>query len=93
MTPEFEIHPKCLFTELHDGTGVVLHLDTKIYYTLNETGVFVWKEIESSPSSSDALVARVAENFDVEPAHAKSDIDALLGTLVAEGLVQRVDGE
>lgn len=91
MTHAFKIHPKCLLTELDDGTGVVLHLDTKIYYTLNETGVFVWKDIESSASTSDALLARVAETFDVEPAHAKSDIDALLGTLLAEGLVQRVD--
>lgn len=92
MSHTFKIHPKCLLTELDDGSGVVLHLDTKVYYTLNETGVFVWKDIESSPSSSEALLARVAENFDVEPAHAKSDIDALLGTLVAEGLVLRVDG-
>ena len=41
-------HPQVLFTEIDDGSGVLLHLDTKFYYTLNATGVVVWKALARS---------------------------------------------
>jgi hypothetical protein len=81
------LHPKCLLTELDDGTGVVLHLDTKLYYTLNETGVFVWKELDASPNGIEGLVQRLTESFEVETERARADVDAVLRTLLDEGLV------
>jgi hypothetical protein len=35
-----------ILTELGDGMGVLLHLGTKFYYTLNATGVAAWKALE-----------------------------------------------
>jgi hypothetical protein len=92
MILPFKVHPKCLLTELDDGTGVVLHLDTKVYYTLNETGVFVWKDLECSPRGAEALVIRLTETFEVEREQAQADVATLLETLLSEGLLQRVDG-
>ncbi len=92
MIHPFKVHPKCLLTELDDGTGVVLHLDTKVYYTLNETGVFVWKDLECSPRGAEALVIRLTETFEVEREQAQADVATLLETLLSEGLLQRVDG-
>lgn len=87
MSDRFTLHPKCLLTELDDGTGVVLHLDTKLYYTLNDTGVFVWKELEASPRGTEALVLRLTESFEVNSEHARADLGALLRTLLEEGLI------
>ena len=87
MNARFTIHPKCLLTELDDGTGVVLHLDRKIYYTLNETGVFVWKELAVSPRGADALITRLVETFEVERERAQVDLNGILATFVSEGLV------
>jgi hypothetical protein len=87
MSDRFHTNPKCLLTELDDGTGVVLHLDTKLYYTLNETGVFVWKELEAAPQPAEALAAALLENFEVEPDRATLDLALVLETLVSEGLV------
>jgi hypothetical protein len=66
----------------------VLHLDTKLYYTLNETGVFLWKEIEAKPQAAEALVSALSATFEVEPARAALDLASVLETLVAEGLVR-----
>lgn len=88
MTGPFQTNAKCLLTELEDGTGVVLHLDTKLYYTLNETGVFVWKCLESEQLDEDALLARLLNEFEVEPDRARADLTLVLGTLSREGLVQ-----
>lgn len=41
----YRIHPSVLFTDLEDGTSVLLHLDSKFYYTLNESGTIIWKAL------------------------------------------------
>lgn len=83
MTP----NPRVLLTRLADGTGVLLHLDTKLYFTLNETGVFVWDQLEGGAADVDALVAALLEEFDVDEATARADVDVLVQQLQAEKLV------
>lgn len=82
-------HPRCLLTELTDGTGVLLHLDSKFYYTLNETGLFVWKALGRGERDPGALVRLLCDEFDVDDETARHDIGALLDDLIAEGLVTR----
>jgi hypothetical protein len=82
--------PQVLFTELDDGTGVLLQLDTKFYYTLNPTAVAVWKAIAGaagSPSAAPAIVERLTREFRVERDEAARDVDHVLAELVADGLV------
>jgi hypothetical protein len=88
MNDRFTLHPKCLLTELDDGTGVVLHLDTKLYYTLNETGVFVWRMLDAAPLDRDALLERLTEEFEVEVERARTDLAGILDSLVTEGLAR-----
>lgn len=85
------LNPKCLLTELGDGTGVVLDLDTKFYYTLNRTGVIVWKGLAAAPSGAAAagLAEMLMTEFAVEPDVAEGDVRTLLQTLLDEGLVKR----
>ena len=79
---------RCLLTELGDGTGVLLHLDTKFYYTLNRTGLVLWKAAVETPRKSvDELARRLAEAFAVDEPTAKADVEALLSELDGEGLV------
>jgi Coenzyme PQQ synthesis protein D (PqqD) len=81
-------HPQVLFTEIDDGTGVLLHLDTKFYYTLNATGVAVWKALrDRSGASVPAIAERLAAEFRVGLEQAHADVDALLRELRADGLV------
>jgi hypothetical protein len=80
--------PKVLFTEIDDGTGVLLHLDTKFYYTLNATGVVVWKALaDRSVESSGAIAERLVAAFRVEREVAERDIEALIAELLEGGLV------
>ena len=79
-------NPQALFTEIDDGSGVLLHLDTKFYYTLNPTAVVVWKGLLAS-ADADALAAGLVAEFRVELDDARRDVAAVLDDLVAEGLV------
>ncbi len=83
--------PRALLTELGDGTGVVLDLDTKFYFTLNRTGVLVWKELvtRKDGATPHALAALLVKQFDVEPDAALADVLVILETMGDEGLLAR----
>ena len=79
---------KIILTELGDGTGVLLHLGTKFYYTLNATGVFVWKLIASQQATTaDDIASHLQQRFAVSHEQAKTDARLLLQELIAEELL------
>lgn len=83
-------NPRCLLTVLEDGNGVLLHLDTKFYFTLNSTGVFVWQCLEKKPliAQSDLqLASQLAQEFEVDLDTATADVRALVSELLEESLV------
>jgi len=78
-----------MMTPLHDGTGVVLHLNTKIYFTLNATGVAAWEAIAAGDVPTAQRVAeRLVESFDVELPTALADATAIIEELFAAGLLE-----
>jgi hypothetical protein len=89
VSARLSVPKSVLLTELADGTGVLLDLQTKFYYTLNATGLFLWKSVVAGTSAPAALAVQVAEAFEVEPAVAEADTRELLGELVAEGLLSQ----
>lgn len=86
----YRANPRVLLTAMADQTAVLLNLDTKFYYTLNATGVTVWKKLGSPATATvDELVNAVVAEFDVDASTARADIDALLTTLLDEGMISR----
>jgi len=90
MAPAREIkqHEKCLLTELADGTGVLLHLETKFYFTLNATGVAVWKAVGAGARTELDVAQRLCEEFEVDPETARADLAGLLAMMLNEGLLR-----
>jgi hypothetical protein len=80
-------NPQVLFTEIDDGSGVLLHLETKFYFTLNPTAVVVWKALRDGAADVGAIAARLVAEFRVELDEARRDVAAVLDDLVADGLL------
>jgi hypothetical protein len=77
-----------VLTELQDGTGVLLNLQTRFYFTLNATGVEAWKLLGDGVPDAATLALRLAAAFpDADPAAVRADVEALLAELVREALV------
>jgi hypothetical protein len=78
-----------ILTEMKDGTGVLLDLRSKFYFTLNDTGVAVWKMLAAGESPDPLeLAGKIAQKFDVPSVEAaEADVRALLAELTAEGLL------
>ncbi len=85
--PLLTLTPRCLFTEVGDGTGVALHLDSRVYFTLNATGVTLWKRLATGPASLDALTELLVAEYDVDEPTARGDVDTLISQLIEKDLV------
>jgi hypothetical protein len=80
---------EAVLTELKDGTGVLLHLGSKHYYTLNATGVLCWKLLSAGEATTAAALAAAvsARHPEADQAAVRADVGALLAELAAEKLV------
>ncbi len=82
----YTISPDAAFAAVEDG-AVVLHMGTKRYYSLNETGTFVWRRLEHGIERAE-IVSQVVHEYDVGIAEAEIAVPRLLDELVQESLIQ-----
>ena len=73
-------------TEFDGGEGILVDLNTKRYYELNETALLVWKGLEKGLGIDD-IVAEVMVEYDVQPEHARSSVETLMTRLRSYQLV------
>ena len=70
-----------------DDGAVLLHMGTKRYFSLNETGAEVWRLLEEGIAIDD-IPQRLSERFDVTADDARSAVDELINALAAEQLLE-----
>lgn len=73
------------------GEVAILHLQSGIYYSLNETGARVWDLIQETQSVS-AVLAALLDEYDVAEDDCERYVLALLNDLHAEKLIQVRNG-
>lgn len=85
----YRIHPSVLFTDLEDGTSVLLHLESKHYYTLNETGTIIWRALmQNEGAAEDELAHSLATSvFGVEKEVLQNDLKEMFGEMVSEHIL------
>ena len=78
-------NPSVACTELDDG-AVLLNLDTKYYFNLNETGLRIWQIMEEFRTPAE-IAGKLACEYDVDEERATASVLRLLGELKKEELV------
>jgi hypothetical protein len=83
-------HPEVVDTEL-EGEGVVLlHLESQIYFSLNETGTLIWKAMKQG-LTLQKICQRLQEEFHVGEDQAEQSVLALTRELAQHKLVQKAE--
>jgi len=75
-----------IFTDLDGLEGVLVDLNTKKYYQLNETASLIWRGLEKRLSVNH-IASELSENYDVTMDRAVSSIRNALGDFAAHKLV------
>ena len=70
---------------VEDG-AVLLHMRTKRYYSLNETGAAIWQLLEEEVTVNE-IGARLVDRYDVDRRAADDAVASLLAALTAETLI------
>jgi hypothetical protein len=88
LAPETVLHPhpSLVFTRLDDTEAVLLHLDTKRYYTLNETGTRIWELLQQGRSTQE-IVQALQEDYAVTDEEVIPVLLTFVEELRQEGLV------
>lgn len=84
----YRIVPDALSASLSDG-AVLLHLYSKRYYSLNDTGTRVWELLRQEASDGE-IVETLTREYDVDAADAERAVRLLLEELLAEHLIEAV---
>ncbi len=77
-------HEGVVYTNLEDG-AVLLHLETRFYYSLNEVGQAIWRLLDSAESLEDLLQKLEAE-YEVGTQQATESVSKFLQELESEQL-------
>lgn len=88
MTQRYSRHPDLRLTALA-GEGVVLHLGSRRYFTVNETGLAILEALQE-PREFNELVAAVCAEFEVTVEVARETTEAFLAQCL-EAAVIRAD--
>jgi hypothetical protein len=71
--------------------AVLVHLRTNRIYNLNRTGARLWVLL-SQGWTRQAIKGQLLQEFDVEESSLEVEIESLLASLAAEGLIAADDG-
>lgn len=73
-------------TDFDGGEGILVDLNTKRYYQLNETAMIVWRGLEQGKSVGE-IVADVTSAYEVETEKATTSVQRLLDNFQTYKLV------
>ncbi len=80
-------HDHVVYTEFDGREAVLVDLNTKRYYTLNETAMLVWRSLERGRTKDD-IVREMTDAYDVTAEHAATSVERLLVSLAAHRLLR-----
>ncbi len=75
-----------LFTKLESGESVLLGIDSKMYYSLNEVGSRIWQLLSDSKTIGE-IADQLQQEYDVTSDHATQSVIELVENLLSEKLV------
>ncbi|HZN55596.1 MAG TPA: PqqD family protein [Candidatus Polarisedimenticolaceae bacterium] len=79
-------HPDTAFRQIGDEGGLVVIPGRAEVKVLNPVGIAVFSMLDGT-RDLDTLVAAVAEEFDIDVAHAREDVTTFLSELRREGML------
>ena len=78
-------------TTLNEGEVVLLHLESKMYYSLNPTGERIWRGLKEGVSLNE-ISQRLQDEFDVDKEQADRSVLDLVNELCEQKLALRHKG-
>ena len=79
-----------LVATLSDG-AVLLNLQTKRYFSLNETGTRIWEQVQEG-ADAESIVGTMIREYEVDEATARREVRRILDELMEAQLIVEEKG-
>ena len=79
-------HDHVIFTDLDGKEGVLVDLNTKQYFQLNETASLIWRGLVRGAPIAE-IAREMTQVYDVTPEHAQSSVEAAVARFTAHRLL------
>jgi hypothetical protein len=86
VVSRFRLNEPTVVHEVIDGEGIIINLETGVYYSLNKSAAAVWERLAGGAGTAE-LVASLTEHYDASPEAIADDVDSLLDQLQQEQLI------
>jgi hypothetical protein len=90
LDQKIEPHPEVVDTEIDETTTALLHLESKVYFSLNVTGARIWQDLRQGLTLRE-VSRRLQAVYDVDPEQADRGVLELVRELAENQLVQIPD--
>lgn len=80
-------HSHVVYTEFDGAEAVLVDLNTKRYYTLNETAMLVWRGLERGQTTAE-IAREFTDRYDVTTEHAAASVERLVTSLAVHRLLR-----
>jgi hypothetical protein len=81
-------NPRAIYRKMgEDSGGVILHLDSAAYHSVNATGSLIWDLLESEKTFED-LVAELKQRQPDFPSDIEADVAEFIGELRERDLIE-----
>jgi hypothetical protein len=87
LTQRVRPYPEVVDTELEGEGAVLLHLESQIYFSLNETGTLIWKAMKQGLTLQE-FCHRLQKEFQVWTEQAEQSVLGLTRELAEQKLVK-----
>lgn len=91
-TGRYRQDPEVITTFLSSDEAVIVHVDTKLSYALNATGIAIWNLLEEDLTVDD-LTNRICSEFNVNHEHAWEGVIRFIEELLSFKLIVPVKQE
>ncbi|HWF72533.1 MAG TPA: PqqD family protein [Solirubrobacteraceae bacterium] len=82
-----KLRPKAVEWRLVEGEIVAVDLRSSVYFAVNRTGATIWPDLASG-ATREALVERLAQACEIDPAQAAREVDDFLASLAELDLLE-----
>jgi hypothetical protein len=86
MTINLSTGKHVVVTDFDRGEGILVDLNTRRYYQLNESAMIVWKGLEQGKTVSQ-IVDDFTSTYEIEPDRAAVSVERLVNSLQSYKLV------
>lgn len=87
---KFQPCPNVIYTQLDDSEAALMDMETKRFYSLNETGLFIWNFLQEGMCAADIEEA-LQEEYDIDQEQAMNCVLGFLEELTEQKLIEKIE--